>query len=214
MAPSIRSWGSPHLAKALFRRPRGLREGSLGARCLLQVCLKTQLPESWRSLLREHCLGLMVFKVQLLPAAYASFEARAWASLSQDLRFGGVVTWVHHLRGQGPQKPRCHLDGVLCRPVPWGLPWFILICHFSPWISSLSCSGLGLLSFPLWVGPAQGNSSQRGGVTLSSGHSVGPRLSWEPPAAETQRREGRIGRGSGICCASPCSVPGLTFSRS
>lgn len=90
MAPSISSWGSPHLAKALFHRPRGLREESLGARCLLQVCLKTQLPKSWRSLLREHCLGLMVFKVQLLPAAYASFEARAWASLSQDLRSGGL----------------------------------------------------------------------------------------------------------------------------
>lgn len=69
VAPSISSWWSPHLAKALFHRPRGLREESLGARCLLQVCLKTQLPKSWRSLLREHCLGLMVFKVQLLPAA-------------------------------------------------------------------------------------------------------------------------------------------------
>lgn len=99
--PSISSCWSPHLSQRSFHSHHGLRQESLGARCPFRVCLETQLPKSQRVLFREHCLEVMVFRVQSPLTAEVSFEVRAWPSLSQDGR-SGVRTCVHHLRGEGP----------------------------------------------------------------------------------------------------------------
>lgn len=151
----------------------------------------------------------LVFRVQLPLAAWVTSEARAWASLSQDLR-SGAMTEVHHPRGKGPQKPRCHLDWVLRWPVTWELSRFILLRHISPWISSLSCSSLGLLSLPRRVGPPIATSmrprdlsSQRGGITLS----LGVRGCHVTPPRPLQSRDSggvrRTGEGNRICFARP-----------